>query len=202
MAKHLTMRFRWKLIVLQGERCKTVGEILADAQGFINTTDQEQYDDCEAAISLVVQNIRRFSQEVKVRYFRLQSSIFIMKESFQPILPSSKYYEAIGSVVDAALSRMLNDILALSDITADESQKLSELCRIMNSLEGLFVQNSDLVSAVLSSMIYLIVQSLSQPSFVVDYVPSWLKFSYLSELLVSIAVDFSCYRLSRCLRLR
>jgi hypothetical protein len=71
MAKHLTMRFRWKLIVLQGERCKIVGEILADAQGFINTTDQEQYDDCEAAISLVVQNIRRFSQEVKVRCFFL-----------------------------------------------------------------------------------------------------------------------------------
>lgn len=30
------------------------------------------------------------------------------------------------------------------------------------------------------------VQSILQPSFVVAYVPSWLKFSYLSELLVCI----------------
>ena len=54
---------------------------------------------------------------------------------------------ALGFVVDAALSRILEDILALPDITADESHKISELCRILNSIEGLFV-NMDEVSAV------------------------------------------------------
>lgn len=44
-------------------------------------------------------------------------------------------------MVDAALSRMLADILALADITAEESTKLSELCRIFNALEGLFVED-------------------------------------------------------------
>ena len=81
-------------------------------------------------------------------------------------MTKSRYYEALGSVVDAALSRILGDVLALEDITEAESHRLCELCHILNALEGLFVEDPD------------------QPSFVVSYVPSWLKFSYLSELLV------------------
>ena len=69
-------------------------------------------------------------------------------------------------MVETALSRILADVLALEDITEAESHRLCELCHIMNSLEGLFVEDPD------------------EPSFVVSYVPSWLKFSYLSELLV------------------
>lgn len=68
--------------------------------------------------------------------------------------------------MEAALSRILGDILALEDITEVESHRLSELCHILNALEGLFVEDPE------------------QPSFVVSHVPSWLKFSYLSELLV------------------
>ena len=82
------------------------------------------------------------------------------------VLAKSRYYEALGSVVDSALSRILGDVLALEDITEAESHRLCELCHILNALEGLFVEDPD------------------QPSFVVSYVPSWLKFSYLSELLV------------------
>ena len=52
---------------------------------------------------------------------------------------------AIGRIVDAVLSRMLEDITQLSDITADESHRLSELCRILNSLEGLFVEGPEQV---------------------------------------------------------
>ena len=64
----------------------------------------------------------------------------------QRILNKGKYYEALGFVVNAALSRMLADILALPDITAEESNKLSELCRIFNALEGLFVEDPSQVS--------------------------------------------------------
>jgi centromere/kinetochore protein ZW10 len=64
------------------------------------------------------------------------------------VLTATKYYIALGLVVDAALSRMLEDVLALPDITADESHKLSELCRIFNSLEGLFFMNLNEVSEV------------------------------------------------------
>ncbi|KAI0033922.1 hypothetical protein K488DRAFT_69507 [Vararia minispora EC-137] len=87
------------------------------------------------------------------------------------VLTKSKYFTAVGGLVDAALSRVLEDILALSDITEVESHRLSELCRIFNALEGLFLDDPKL------------------PSLVVAHVPSWLKFSYLSELLEASLAD-------------
>jgi hypothetical protein len=64
------------------------------------------------------------------------------------VLPKSKYYIALGFVVDAALSRVLADILALPDIPEVESHRLSELCRILNALEGLFVEDTEQVRAM------------------------------------------------------
>lgn len=64
------------------------------------------------------------------------------------ILAKNKYYTAIGMVADAALSKILQDVLALPDIPEMESHRLSELCRILNALEGLFVGDSDQVSEV------------------------------------------------------
>ena len=65
----------------------------------------------------------------------------------QAVLVRSKYYAAIGRVVESVLTRILSDILGLSDITEVESHKLSELCRILNSLERLFMENVDSVSS-------------------------------------------------------
>jgi hypothetical protein len=45
---------------------------------------------------------------------------------------------------------MLEDILALPDITEVESHRLSELCRILNALEGLFSGEADEVGSFLS----------------------------------------------------
>ena len=66
----------------------------------------------------------------------------------QGILTKSKYYSAIGSVADAALSRILRDVIALSDIPEIESHRLSELCRILNAMEGLFSEDPDQVSSI------------------------------------------------------
>ncbi|KAJ7504302.1 hypothetical protein B0H11DRAFT_1981579 [Mycena galericulata] len=123
------------------------------AEGFTFTADQDRYDECEAAVNRVVQEIKRLAQRWK------------------GVLNKSKYYTAIGMVTDAALSRVLEDILALPDIPEVESHRLSELCRILNALEALFVEDEE--------------------PFVVAYVPSWFKFSYLSELLEASMVDIS-----------
>jgi protein transport protein DSL1/ZW10 len=64
------------------------------------------------------------------------------------VLPKSKYYVALGSVVDAALSRVSDDVLALPDIPAVESHRLSELCKILNALEELFVEDTEQVRAI------------------------------------------------------
>ncbi|KAF9815102.1 hypothetical protein IEO21_04799 [Rhodonia placenta] len=136
-------------------QCRNINEILAEADGFVETMDQDRFDRCENAVNKVLQRIRRVAQQWKA------------------VLNKSKFYDAIGSLVDSALSRILADVLALPDITEAESHRLNELCHILNALEGLFVENAE------------------QPSFVVAYVPSWLKFSYLSELLEASIADIS-----------
>lgn len=64
-------------------------------------------------------------------------------------MTKSKYYSSIGSLVDAALSRILDDVLALPDIPEVESRRLSELCKILHALEGLFVEDPSQVSTSL-----------------------------------------------------
>ncbi|KAJ7130610.1 hypothetical protein C8R44DRAFT_613672 [Mycena epipterygia] len=125
------------------------------AEGFTFTADQDRYDECESAVSRAVQEIKRLAQRWK------------------GILNKSKYYTALGMVTDAAVSRVLEDVLALPDIPELESHRLSELCRLLHALEALFIEDAN------------------QASFVADYVPSWFKFSYLSELLEASMVDIS-----------
>ncbi|KAG0709388.1 hypothetical protein DFH29DRAFT_888144 [Suillus ampliporus] len=129
--------------------------ILASAKGFTDTSDQDRYDDCEMAISRVVREIRSVAN------------------AWKPVLPKSKYYTAVGAIVEVSLQRILENILAIPDIPEVESHKLSELCRILAALEGLFVEE------------------FSESSFVVSYVPSWFKFSYLSELLEASMADLT-----------
>ncbi|KAF9477590.1 hypothetical protein BDN70DRAFT_880982 [Pholiota conissans] len=138
------------------DQCNVIDIILTDgAQGFTYTGDQDRYDECEMAVNEALKTIKRLAQRLK------------------GVLTKTKYYTALGIVAEAALSRILRDILALPDIPEIESHRLSELCRILNSMEGLFSDNPN------------------QPSFVVGYVPSWLKFSYLSELLEASLADIT-----------
>ncbi|KAG2042649.1 hypothetical protein BDR03DRAFT_569603 [Suillus americanus] len=130
-------------------------DILASAKGFTDTSDQDRYDDCEMTISRVVREVRSAAN------------------AWKPVLPKSKYYTAVGAIVEVSLQRILENILAIPDIPEVESHKLSELCRILAALEGLFVEDS------------------SESSFVASYVPSWLKFSYLSELLEASMADLT-----------
>ena len=46
-------------------------------------------------------------------------------------------------MTDAALSRVLQDVLELNDIPELESHRLSELCHILNALEGLFCEDPE-----------------------------------------------------------
>jgi centromere/kinetochore protein ZW10 len=47
----------------------------------------------------------------------------------------------VGAIVEVSLERILENILAIPDIPEVESHKLSELCRILAALEGLFVED-------------------------------------------------------------
>jgi protein transport protein DSL1/ZW10 len=62
-------------------------------------------------------------------------------------MTKSKYYYTVGSVTEAVISRILDDITSLPDIPEVESHRLSELCRILHAVEGLFVDNTTEVRA-------------------------------------------------------
>ncbi|KAF8498627.1 hypothetical protein F5888DRAFT_1690555 [Russula emetica] len=132
-----------------------VADSLKKADGFVGTAEQDHYDECEETVMGVLSHVRRVARQWK------------------DILNKSKYFDALGSLVNFCLTSVMGDILALPDITEVESHRLSELCRILHALEGLFVDAPE------------------QPSFVVGCVPAWLKFSYLSELLEASLADVS-----------
>ncbi|KAG6868072.1 hypothetical protein C0993_007805 [Termitomyces sp. T159_Od127] len=145
----------WYHDVITKEQKTTVKTLTAGVQGFMYTGEQDRYDECESAITRVLKEVRQFASRLK------------------GILTKTKYYTAVGLLVEAVLNRTIRDILALPDIPEVESHRLSELCHIFNALEGLFVEDT------------------TQPSFVVAYVPSWLKFSYLTELLEASMADIT-----------
>ena len=45
--------------------------------------------------------------------------------------------------MDAALVRVLSDVLTLADIPEVDSRRLAELCRILSSLESSFIDAED-----------------------------------------------------------
>jgi protein transport protein DSL1/ZW10 len=108
------------------------------------------------------------------------------RSPIQPVLPKSKYYALLGLIVDTATSRLLSDILALPDITEVESHQLAELCRgLVDALEGVFIADHVQVCLYVCTVVLTSPNTPLQSSFAVAYVPNWLKFSYLIELLVS-----------------
>lgn len=124
-----------------------IDELLNVTEGFVDTNDQDKFDTCEEAVNAVVKKVKRVWQVWKVGRRPLGSIQFRSDDDrlSQGILPPGRHLTAIGSIVDAVLLRMLEEITKLPDITADESHRLSELCRMLNSLEGLFVEGPDQV---------------------------------------------------------
>ena len=72
------------------------------------------------------------------------------------MLGKTKYFDVLGSLVNFSLVRILGDILALPDITEVESHRLSELCRILHALEGLFIEDPEQVRASVSAFSHII----------------------------------------------
>ncbi|EGO22432.1 hypothetical protein SERLADRAFT_350499 [Serpula lacrymans var. lacrymans S7.9] len=142
--------------------CRDTMKLLSDSW-FHDSIDQ-----CKRSIEVILSKAEGFTETAdQDRFDECEGAIT------QPVLAKSKFYMALGYAVESALSNILDDILALPDIPEVESHRLSELCKILNSLEGLFVEDTSL------------------SSFVVSYVSSWLKFSYLSELLEASMADIT-----------
>jgi centromere/kinetochore protein ZW10 len=64
----------------------------------------------------------------------------------QAILAPSIYYDCLGKVVDATLSDVVDSIISMDDITESESQRLADLCRVLEPVQTLFVDSGGNVS--------------------------------------------------------
>ncbi|KAG8737597.1 hypothetical protein FRC12_017081 [Ceratobasidium sp. 428] len=142
----------WFEDVLENEKL-AIAKYLEPANGFKHMQDQAHYQECRRAVTRCTQAVTKFSRDTK------------------PVLPVTKYYPALGTLVDDVLVRITEDILAMPDIPETESHRLHDICKILHAFESLFVLEGDTASNVTL------------------HVPSWFKYSYLSELLEASLAD-------------
>ncbi|WVQ76901.1 hypothetical protein IAR50_006575 [Cryptococcus sp. DSM 104548] len=102
---------------------------------------------------------------VKGLVFELESLSRVIK----PVIPQSERYPLLGTLLTHFTSRLSSFVLSLSDITEIESNRLTELVRLVYPLENLFTGGEG----------------------VVGHVRGWLKFCYIAEILQANLVDIT-----------
>ncbi|KAF1954011.1 WD40 repeat-like protein [Byssothecium circinans] len=104
--------------------------------------------------------------------------IMAVKTHYQPVLSHSALLQTLGSLVSTALSKFITDIEDMADIAEDESKKLHGYSQSLSSLSSLF-QTEDERGEV-REMAHM-------------YVPNWLKFQYISEILDGSLADIRMF---------
>jgi len=84
-------------------------EVLHKANGFQYLEQRKNYDTCSHAISQAVNVLET------------------VRTVWQPVLAASVYEVAFGKLVNAVVSRLINEVLAFDDISVEEGEKLREL---------------------------------------------------------------------------
>ncbi|KAF8582737.1 hypothetical protein K439DRAFT_1635009 [Ramaria rubella] len=130
-----------------------VRHLLTSTQGFVEVS--ERLDECKSSMEQVLKRITAIAGQWK------------------ETLTKKNYFHAMGRVVDDALFRVMDSILALQDIPEADSERLSELCETLAPLEELFVYDP------------------GEESVIGSHVPLWFKFSYLSWLIKGSIADIS-----------
>jgi centromere/kinetochore protein ZW10 len=96
-------------------------------------------------------------------------------KEWQPILSHSALLQSIGSLLSIVINKIIIDVEDLGDISEDQSKQLVCLCNQVSKLEDLFMpETSGEVEAVPVTAVY---------------VPNWLRFQYLINILESSLAD-------------
>lgn len=133
-----------------------VRDLLESAQNFENCTVQPFARECDNAISMTVDRIRE------------------VNNNWKDTLSHSARLQSLGSLLSTVITKMINDIEDMEDISEDQSQRLKHFCEEVSKLQDLFVQKQD---------------DGGSRSMVGIYTPNWLKFQYLSEVMASSLAD-------------
>ncbi|KAL8713499.1 MAG: hypothetical protein Q9220_002361 [cf. Caloplaca sp. 1 TL-2023] len=141
-------------------------DMLDGAQGFANCTEPPFAQECDLAITSIVDRLRDVHRQWK------------------DVLSHSALMQSIGSLLSTVIDKLIIDIEDMSDISEPESQRLTAYCKQIIALEDLFLPQDS--TAIPST-------GQQQPEAAVPlpavYAPGWFKFQYLSEILDSSLVD-------------
>ncbi|KAJ5814144.1 uncharacterized protein N7503_000894 [Penicillium pulvis] len=96
-------------------------------------------------------------------------------KEWQPILSHSALLQSIGSLLSTVIGKIIMDVEDLGDISEDQSKQLVLFCNQISKLEDLFMPETaaDTEAVPVTAV----------------YVPNWLRFQYLINILESSLAD-------------
>ncbi|KAK6334062.1 hypothetical protein TWF696_002564 [Orbilia brochopaga] len=135
-----------------------LSDLMDGAQGFENCTEYPMSTNCETAIASVVDAIRGIEMQWK------------------DTLSRSALLQSLGSLLNTVVTKFINDIEDLGDISADASVSLASYVADIGKLETLFLLPDQPKDAVPMTAVYC---------------EKWLKFQYLGTILDSTMVEIT-----------
>lgn len=140
-------------------------DLLDGAQGFSNCTEHPFNQECDIAVASTIDRLGDLNKEWK------------------NVLSHSALLQSLGSLLSTVTNKIVVDIEDMSDISEPESQQLTSYCNRIAALEDLFLPTIDSSQAGQNDG-----QDPPIPLTAL-YVPHWLKFRYLANILESSLVD-------------
>ncbi|KAI5287197.1 hypothetical protein KEM54_006173 [Ascosphaera aggregata] len=137
-------------------------DILEGAKGFSHCSSQPSMSDCQIAINSVCEHIRS------------------THAAWKPVLWKSALLQAIASLLSTVIERIIVNVEDLSDISANDSQAMVELFTQISQLEDIFMPEGATDADREGGLV--------TPRTAV-FVPKWLKFQYLLNILDSSLAD-------------
>jgi len=130
-------------------------EYIKSASGFINVSDDSNYEVADKAIKQALHHIRYLTN--------------LWKE----VLPNSVYLNAIGTLLNSVLVEILTNVTGLEDISADDATALHALCSVITEKSPEFFQQNPQADEQASTDVRLVHKN----------VPKWNKFKELLLVL-------------------
>ena len=165
--------FGRKAYSLEMESQRTIlHDLLDGAQGFARCTSPPFKGECVAAVEGTVQRLRDVGK------------------LWRGVLGRGAWLQSLGALLGTVVLKIIAEVEDLGDIGEDESGQLHKLCGMVVELRDLFMSGNEgsgregeLSDGLANG------GGEGEQDMTSLYCPSWLKFQYLSEILVSSLAD-------------
>jgi centromere/kinetochore protein ZW10 len=151
----------WRNVCVE-EQFVGLASVLDGARHFVDMSHDSFYHQAEDSVRTAVSQLETTAADTKVGGLAP-----LIADPYQSVLVNDQYFILLGSLVESVVTRLLDDIVALDDITEVESERISSILSLVETLDHLFQS------------------PLGDVSTIAAHVPHWLKFCYLKEILVS-----------------